>query len=252
MLNTSRGTPVAMIDGGENDGKIIYVDEKCTKDNGFDEIDLLEGGTVRPFMDFINERCVCFLGGPAGSGKSTFAINLIKDYLKLFPETEFYLFSRTDGRKDPAFKGVKINQIKLDESILENPIDIEKELGSRKSILFFDDCGTIINDDVRKYVEKLMMDIMEVGRRLQINIIITNHLINPNDRKFGRVLLNEMQFFCCFPRSGSSYQIRYCLKNYFGLSKKQIDHIMKLPSRWVYISKKYPMTVMSEKGIYIL
>lgn len=249
MLNTKKGRPLAIIESeSDNNGKVICIDEE-SKD-GYHEIDIDEG-KIKPLMDFVNERSIYFICGPSGSGKSTYAINLIKDYMKIFPDCEFYLFSRTDGKNDNAFAGVKINQIKTDETLLNNPIDIEKEVGNR-SILFFDDCGTIKNDEVKKYVEKLMCDVMEIGRKLHINIIITNHLINPNDRKFGRTCLNELQFLTFFPRSGSTYQITYCLKLYFGLSKKQIDAILNLPSRWVTISKKYPMCVIHEKGVYIL
>jgi hypothetical protein len=249
MLNTSKGTPVAMIENGRNDGRIICLD--IDDKDGYDSIDMIEKSILRPLMNYLIERNVIYIAGPAGSGKSTLAINLICDYLKIFPDCEFYLFSRTDGKNDPAFEGVKINQVKIDESLLENPIDIEKELGER-SILFFDDCGTIQNDKLKNYIQKLMMDAMEIGRRLKINIIITNHLVNPSSKEFCRTVMNEMQIFGFFPKSGSSYQISYCLKNYFGLSKKQIDHILTLPSRWIIVSKQYPMYVTYEKGIYIL
>lgn len=249
MLNTKKGKPVAMLQGGDNDGKVICIDEN-SKD-GYDEIELHEEGKVKPLMDFISERGVYYIAGPSGSGKSTYVINLIKDYLKMFPETEFYVFSRTDAKSDPAYAGIRIHQIKIDESLLQNPIDIEKEVGDR-SILLFDDCGTIQNDELKRYIEKLMCDVMEIGRRLHINIIITNHLINPSSKAFARCVMNELQFFTFFPRSGATYQINYCLKHYFGLSKPQIDKIMNLPSRWVTISKKYPLCVISEKDIYIL
>ena len=249
MLNTSKGKPIAIIDGGHNDGRLICIDEN-SKD-GYEEIDLTEESKLRPLLDFQSERNVVYICGPAGSGKTYLAASLIRDYLKIHPDSEFYFFSRTEGKYDPALKGLKINQIKIDESLLENPIDIEKEVGDR-SIIFFDDCGTIQNDQLKKYVEKLMMDIMEIGRRLKINIIITNHLVNPDSRAFGRCVLNELHYLCFFPRSGSSYQISYCLKNYFGLAKKQITQILSLPSRCVTVSKKYPNYVLHDKGVYIL
>lgn len=248
MLNTTRGRPIAMIMGGDNDGKLICIDENC--ENGYEDIILGENSKLKVLMN-MKERGVYYIAGPSGSGKSTAAINLIKDYLKMYPNTEFYVFSRTDAKQDPAFKGVKINQIKIDESLLDNPIDISKEL-SERSILFFDDCGTIQDDKLKKYVEHLMSDVMEVGRRLNINIVITNHLVIPNERKFARTVLNELQYFTFFPKSGSSQQISYCLKTYFGLVKKQITEILKLNSRWVTVIKNYPMCVVYEKGVYIL
>ena len=95
-----------------------------------------------------------------------------------------------------------------------------------------------------------MADIMEVGRRLNINIIITQHLICGNEKKLSRTLMNEMNYLTVFGRSGSTQAIKYCLKTYFGLIKKQIDEILALPSRWVTIKKDYPMAVISQSKIY--
>jgi hypothetical protein len=248
MLNTTTGKPIAIIDGGDNDGKLICIDEN--RDNGYEEIILTEDSSLRPVMN-MKDRGVYYIAGCAGSGKSTYAINYIKDYLKMYPQTEFFIFSRTDARADPAYKGVKINQIMINDALLDNPIDIEKEIGNR-SILFFDDCNTIQNEKLKKYIERLMSDIMEVGRKLNINIIITNHLVIPNEKKFARTVLNELQSLTVFVKSGGSQQISYALKTYFGLSKKQINHILNLPSRYVTILKQYPMTVLYQKGVYIL
>lgn len=248
MLSTTTGKPIAIIEGGKNNGKIICVDENCV--DGYESIELIPGSKLKVLMDYLLRK-VYFIAGPAGSGKSTLAAQLIKDYMKMFPETQFFFVSRTMGKDDPALKDLKINQIRLDQSLLEKPIDIEKEVGKR-SIFFFDDCNTITDDKLKKYVEKLMMDIMEVGRRLNINIIITQHLLNGNDKKLNRSILNEANYISFFPRSGSSYAITYCLKTYFGLTKKEIDKILNLPSRSVTIIKDYPRIVLYEGGVYIL
>ena len=142
-------------------------------------------------------------------------------------------------------------QVKIDESLLENPIDIEKDI-KKGSLIIFDDCSTVINKKVKEAINNLIIDILEVGRKLGIWVIMTNHLVNPAERKLGRVILNELQTFTFFPRSGSAYQIRYCLKQYFGLSKKQIDAIFELPSRWVTVRRQYPMVVIYQHGAYQL
>lgn len=248
MLNIKSGKPLAIINGGKNNGKIICLDENIK--DGYTEIIMKNDNYLKPLMNF-KERGVYYIAGPSGSGKTTYAISLIKDYLKLYPETNFFLFSRTNYLNEPAFKNMRIKQIIIDESLLTNPIDIEKELNG-KSILFFDDCGTIQNNKLKIYIEQLMSDIMEVGRKLNISIIITNHLVLPNDKKFARICMNEVQYITIFPKSGSSQQINYALKTYFGLNKKQINKILQLDSRWVTIIKQYPMIVIYNKGIYIL
>ena len=61
-----------------------------------------------------------------------------------------------------------------------------------------------------------------------------------------------MQSLTVFPKSGSSQQIRYCLKQYYGLNNKQINAILSLPSRWITIYKNYPMCVLYEKGAFVI
>ncbi len=254
MFSINDGKPMAKIVGGEYNGEILYLRAESDESESDESEDLGTAvefdGKLVPLLD-VNQRSVVYIAGPSGSGKTTYALNLVKNYKKIFPNKDFYLFSRTDYKDDPAYSGMKIQQVKLDENLLENPINIEKELRGG-SILLFDDCNTIQDDKIKKQIDKLMADIMEVGRRMDITIIITNHLVIPNERKIARTILNEAQILTVFPKSGSSQQITYALKTYFGLTKKQINEILSLPSRWVTIYKNYPMCVMYETGIFIL
>lgn len=249
MLSFEEGTPIAYIKGGKYHGEILHIIENGEEDEDFKEISMREG-VMQPLMN-PKQRSVTYIAGPAGSGKTTYALDLIKRYKKMFPKKLFCLFSRTDYESDPAFGDLKPCQISIDESLLENPIDITEELEGG-SIILFDDCNTIQNDALKKMVEKLMADAMEIGRKLDINMVVTNHLVIPNEKKSARTIMNELNTMTIFPKSGSSQQIMYALKNYFGLSKEQIVEILNLPSRWVTISKSYPMYVIYDKGAYIL
>lgn len=255
MLNLESGQPIAQIISGKHKGEIIFLDKRDGPDrvgtNGCQRINLRKG-KLMPLLN-TEERQVAYVAGPSGSGKTTYTGTLAKNYKKIFPGAEVYLFSRTDYRSDPVYKMLKLRplQVMLDETLVTDPIDIETEL-KPGSLIMFDDIGTINNDQIRKAVNALAMDIMEVGRKLDLTIILTSHLVNPTDRKFSRVIHNEYQTFTFFPKSGSFYQIEYCLKNYFGFSKKQIREIMDLPSRWVTIMKNYPQCVLHEHGCYLL
>jgi hypothetical protein len=200
----------------------------------------------------LEERFVDYISGPSGSGKSTQAASTAAEFRKIYPRKPIYIFSRTEVKNDPAFAKLKPIQIPIDEGLLEDPINITEEVTEGGALMIFDDCGTIQNDAFKKEVEKLMMDAMEVGRKLNCNMIITNHLVVPNDKKFARTIMNEMNTLTVFPRSGSSQQIRYALKIYFGLTNQQIDRIIDLDSRWVRISKTYPQYVLYDKGAFIL
>lgn len=250
MLNVEDGKPIAMIATGKNKGEIIYLsNDEDDHERGYEKINLKRDKII-PLLD-TDQRQTGYVAGPSGSGKSTYAATLAGTYKKIFPKRDIYMFSRTDVKNDPAYAKVKPLQIKIDEDLIDNPIDIERDV-KPGSLIIFDDCGTIRDEKIKKAVNHLIIDILEVGRKLDIWIIITSHLVNPTDRKLGRVIMNELQFFTFFPRSGSAYQINYCLKNYFGMSKKQIDKIFTLPSRWVTVLRNYPMTVLHEHGAYIL
>jgi hypothetical protein len=205
---------------------------------------------IFPIMD-LETRDVVYCAGPAGSGKSTMAVKMVKDFLKVYPDYEFFLISRTHYSTDPAFKDMTVNQILIDDDLIKNPIDITKEL-TDGCIILFDDFNTIQNDKLKKVVGKLLDDILECGRKLKIWCVITNHLVIPNEKKQARTLLNEIRKIVVFPKSGSSQQISYALKQYFGFDKNQIDKVLQLKSRWVMISKSYPMYVVYEHGVYIL
>jgi dynein-related subfamily AAA family protein len=253
MLSLSKGTPIA------KDGRdIIYIydpDQEANSDSDSDSGDDLDTDyeakqKIEPLID-IDNRDVIYIAGPAGSGKSTMAVNFVKNFLKIYPSYPFYLFSRTHHSTDPVFSGMRVNQVMIDESLIKDPIDITKEL-TDGCIVLFDDVNTVQNDKVKKAVNKLLDDILECGRRIRIWCLVTNHLVIPNERKEARTILNEMKKLVVFPKSGSSQQITYALKTYFGLGKHQIAEILQHQSRWVLISKQYPMYVMHDKGIYIL
>lgn len=273
MLSLSKGRPIARIVGGGLDGELLYVDsgdhkccnkcsKKCSKrkccggcllccDDDDDDIgqsmELIDG-KLEPIPN-PDQREVPAICGPSGSGKSTYSSIYVENFKNIFPEKEFYLFSRGDS--DPVLDRLHPNRILIDDSLIKDPIDITKEL-TGGVIIVFDDVTTIRDNKVKKEIEKLMMDIMEVGRKLDIYIVVTNHLVIPSDKNFARTFMNELTSLTVFPKSGSSQQIRYALKNYFGLNNNQINEILELPSRWVTIFKNYPMCVMYELGAYIL
>jgi hypothetical protein len=284
MLNFRDGRALAKISGGKYDGEILYLQTEKDKDKDSDSEDSpqkccrcrkcspkcknnpcckrccmygmfgeyfeIDDGMIIP-LPKVEERSVDYIAGPSGSGKTTYAVQLAKVYKKIHPQKDFFLFSRTDYKNDPAFQEIRPYQIMIDDSIVQHPIDITKELSSG-GLLLFDDCNTVQDDKQKKAIDKLMNDIMEVGRKLNITIIMTNHLVIPNERKVARTIMNEMQTFTFFPKSGSSQQIRYCLKTYFGLANKQIDKILMIPSRWITLHKNFPLCLLHEKGVFLI
>ena len=89
---------------------------------------------------------------------------------------------------------------------------------------------------------------MKVGIKLNCNMIVTSHLVVPNEKKIARTVLNEMHSLTVFPEIGQCQQIKYALKTYFGMNNNQIDKILSTKSRWVRISKTYPQYVVHSGG----
>ena len=187
-----------------------------------------------------------YIAAPSGAGKTTYARNYIKEFKRMFPKIkDLIVFSRST--EDKALDDLKPMRIKLDEDLVNNPIEIES---LSNSIVLFDDVDTIQNKKVKDAVISLRDDINQCGRKYNIYCISTAHQLT--NYKSSRELLNESNSVTFFPRSGSAYGIKYFLKNYCGLGKNEIEKIMSLPSRWITIVKRYPNYVLYENGAYLL
>lgn len=283
MLNLDKkGFPISIIEGGPNNNKIVYLDTNNKKekydsnsDSDFDsdsdylsddiygyytikdrknrDLEItedsikLKSGVFCPYPNVEADRQCLYIAGPSGSGKSTYTSNFMKHWRRLNPRKEIIIFSRVP--KDDAFteKRLNIKRIEINDDLLEDPIDIEKEL--KNSLVIFDDINTIRDKALREEVIHIQEDILEVGRHYRICTICTNHKLM--DYRATRSLLNECHYITFFSGNGSYHNKRF-LKEYCGCDKKTIDKILKLKSRWITISKQYPMYCMCENEIFLL
>jgi len=203
----------------------------------------LNSGEIVPYPNG-DTREVLYVAGASGSGKSTYTAKYIEQYKKVFPKNKVYVFSRLE--EDPAFDNLKLVRIKLNEELLVDPIKTD-ELSN--SLVIFDDIATIPNEDIKNTIMKLRDDILETGRHNNIYVVNTEHLMM--NYKYTRTLLNESSHVTFF-NGASKYHIVRFLKTYCGLDKKQIERILKLPSRWVTICRNYPQYILYSSGVYIL
>lgn len=250
-FSTTHGEPIMLITSGKHKGEFISIAPQGQQGNLGPAFTLSSGELtlVMPSTGSI-ERTVEYIAGPSGSGKSTVIAKMIKIHLQAYPKTKVLLFSRSDKNDDAAFKGIPFKQIEIDDELVSEPVDITQLAPG--TVLVFDDIGTIHSDAQRKAVEKIIMDALEVGRKYRISVLVTSHLILPNDKKFARVIMNELQYLTVFPRSGTTQQISYVLKEYFGLGKNEIDKILLNQSRWVTLHTRFPRFVMYDRGAYFL
>lgn len=192
-------------------------------------------------------REVVYIAGPSGSGKSTYCGQYMAEFKRQFPEAKIFVFSRV--KEDKVIDKIGVHRIDIDSTLESDPIDIFSDFNDGDLVLF-DDCDTIQDLKLRTAIVRIKNDILETGRHRNLYILVTSHLINPNEKKEGRIILNEMTSITVFPKSGSAYQIKYVLKQYYGFSNDQIDNIFKLNTRWVTLYKNAPQTIMYQRGCY--
>lgn len=208
------------------------------------EINIYDRGVIYPMPDTTKLANNLYTAGPNGSGKSTAIAQWLKQYHKLYPKNDIYVFKR-DSEPDLAFKGIEFIDVDLEE-FADDPLELED---LRNSMLVFDDTARIRNEDINSAVKNLMLDALENGRKKHISVCVSNHLLADSTRT--KTQLFESDIIVVFPGS-SNAQINYVAKNYVGMSNSAIKKMLKLVSRWVLISKSYPQYVMYAKGAYFL
>jgi hypothetical protein len=186
-----------------------------------------------------------YISAPSGAGKSTFIGKYLGELRKISKNRPIFLFSRVEVDKPlDIFKPIRIP---LNREIFdENPLVPED---FRDCILIFDDIDTLIDKPLLKYLQHFRDDLLECGRHYGITTISTTHqILNFTET---RKLLNEATAIIIFPKATGNYQLRSFLERYMGYDREEIEHIKKLPSRWLYLSKEYPLYMIYEKGIIV-
>lgn len=207
----------------------------------------LKGGKLQPLP--INKEggifeCL-YVSGPSGSGKSHFASNWIKEYKKQFKDNDFYIFSSVD--EDKPLDKLKPIRIDIDADLIEDPLEPDE---IENSVVLFDDTDTIMNKYLKIWVANFRDSLLQTGRHHNIKLVVTTHVLL--NYKATQNVINEATHIVFFPRGGSTYQIKRLLKEYIGIDKAMSKRILSLPSRWILISKLYPMYCMYEKGVFLL
>jgi len=207
---------------------------------------ILNSGQIVPVpMIKENQRQVIYVAGPSGSGKSTFCAAYMREFKKQFPKRKIYVFSRVQS--DETIDKIKPIRIKLNDELINDPITPEE---LEDSLVLFDDIDTITDNLLKESITKLRDDLLETGRHQNVYMLITSHLLM--NYKQTRTIINEATMVVMFGQSGSTYHITRFLKVYGGLDKKQIEKVLKLPSRWFGLSKTFPQYIIYNSGIYLL
>jgi hypothetical protein len=207
----------------------------------------LKQGNFIPIPDTNKERVIYYVFAPSGSGKTYFTASVLKQWMKLNPKKDIYIFSKLDDDKVIDDLGDRIKRIDI-STLKDSPIDITDI--PEGSMTVFDDTDCIEDKTINDALLKLENSIYQVGRHHKISVIKTSHL--GSDYKKTRVVLTESHYIVVYPSSGSFQQISYVLKHYMGFGNEDVQRVKNAKSRWVCISKHFPQYVLSENECYLL
>lgn len=213
------------------------------------------------------QRSAIFISGVSGSGKSTIAKQLIDGYKSILPKLtddkgnkQKYriIFFTQSPDLDPAFQEIAH---KKDGSL--RPEFIHVVLGKdpfyyqltpelmKNSIIMFDDYENV-DKQTFAFTLNLIKDLLERGRKLNIQLILVNHQTQNYSRT--RPIIFECDSFVLFPNSNPN-SVKKFLLSYLDIDKKEVDDIINQAMEqfdFLYIHKSVPRYIMSRNKIRLL
>jgi hypothetical protein len=186
-----------------------------------------------------------FVSGLSGSGKSHFISEFVKVNKPKTKGAGIFLFSPVENDK---------SMTKIKNLIHLNLDDLEAEMKGKEltvedipegSIVIFDDIESYQKHVAKRYME--LRDIfLERGRHRDISTICVSH--NAMNGHATKVSIREAQYWCLFPKFNAR-DSKVILKTYGGFEKNDIDEIMNMKSRWVFVRKSVPKYAVGEHGV---
>mgnify|MGYP000517635805 FL=1 len=202
----------------------------------------IDSGVFQYITDEDKERDTLFICGAAGSGKSYWAAEYIKEYISRNKNFPVYLIS--EGTFEPAFEKIDIKKIKVDEEFISDPIPYTD---FNECCVIFDDIDAFTSK-LKKAVYELLEKLLKNSRKHKVTVLMTSHGCTGLELK---PILNEANVIVFFPRNYNR-SLKYLLENYVGLNTDAIKKLFKNKSRWCAFVKSYPNTIIQERNIQTL
>jgi energy-coupling factor transporter ATP-binding protein EcfA2 len=205
----------------------------------------VENGIILPiFTCDDTQRTIILICGQSGSGKTTLACKLALIYNYQFPNNKIRCYSVKDSDKsiDEKLESLDYERVNVEKDPLTDFDELEN------SLVILDDYETVS----RKTAEniKLLRDkLLNVGRQKKISVIIISHLINSNDRNFGRAIVNETTFFCISPNSAMKQRV-YFYDKYMNFDKKEINDLVNDPHKWIIVNNNSERVIFKTDSVY--
>lgn len=251
MLNAENiGTPIAVIEGGTLDKKIISLSNTNEEEElilkPFKKICLKTvGGKFRILPNKDLPREVFFFAGQSGCGKSYAVMQYVEKYQKMHKNNPIYLFSEVDD--DEKLNKFNVIRIKLDKELLNDGLNYKD---FQNSLIIFDDVDGIIDRKIKNEVYDILNSILKMGRHNGATVLVTNH--NANDRERTKHIFNECHAVVYYPFGGSQSSMRYMLNKHADVPNAILDYNKTLKSRWIAVKKNYPPHIISEQEIFTI
>lgn len=257
-FNLETGGEIAIIKGGSDNNRIIFLDANHKKDDTdnkkglkgvsnnvyFDKLELPKNQTFEQYPNTHTERQVLMIVGQSGSGKSYYLNQYMKNYKKAYKNKRpIYFISNVAEDKSIDPKVVK--RVALNETWISEPLTIDDV---KDSLVVFDDVEQIKDKGIKEQVFKFINECLTTGRHTNTSVFLIVHYTN---KPYIQSMLMECHTFTYFPR-GSNRSTNYALESYIGVDKKEIKYIKTLDTRWATIYKQYPQCVMTERELFTL
>jgi hypothetical protein len=248
--------PIARIEGGQLDNRVIYLYDIENPEKENTEIKIDEG-FIQPLPSLFtpeNKQVdVLYISAKQGAGKSTYAAKYVEDYHKLYPDNPIYLFSskfddETGKFSDDAYEDLEyINVIDVYDLNLVNSFKVSN---FANSLVIFDDIEQLPEKKVLEEIDNFRRRLMTIGRDKGIFIIVTSHIMCEGAKT--QLFLNEHTKGIIFKGCNGAQTDRY-LGTYVGIKDGNLKKkILNLPGRWVTISQTFPPYVIYEKGVFLI
>lgn len=225
---------------------IIFLKKQITKPQAKDEILCSKNYDIEPvpYLNNDNQNYRVFIGGPSGVGKSTLTSIILKQYKKLYPKQQVFVFSKFND--DPAYQDIKdIKYFDIDNEGLE---DLECETDLNNSIIIFDD-HICKNNKQQKLLDLKKNELLRSARHYMSDIIVCLDKILKNRDSVNEILHANM--FGCFPASGRGELVNFFTRK-MNLSKEQINKLLNTSnSRWLLISMRYPFYAIGSDCVFL-
>lgn len=242
------GDPIALLVNTKDKKKnrVLSIGNPKDSINSFQEFQIQnEHEHFQQIPNKNTERNILYVTGSSGSGKSYYTAQYIKEYKKIYPKRDIYLFSSVGD--DAQIDKLKVKRIKLNNDLLNETLTAQD---FKDCLVIFDDTDAITNKPLKIKVNQILDSILQTGRHYNVSCILTFHTATGG--RDTKMILNEAHSITIFPHNIGGRSSKYLLDGYLGLDKHEINIIKKNPSRFVTILKTYPKIVLSEKNVYTL